>query len=939
MNRSTRFFFFICIVLFVGVVTSSCRIRAAYSVPKGKYLLKKNSVKISGGKIDDSELEAIIRQQPNLSAAKIKLRLIAYNCVDSSYVEEKRQNRFLKIRKKNNKKRERETSINLRRENKARKKGNETYIYKTIQLKDTLNPRLTWAERVKYKFGEAPVIVDTFLYRKSVEQIHVYLHKKGYYFDTVTSYLDTIRNPKRQKIVAHYRIKTGPRMYIDSVYLVGKNSAVTGEYMRYIRKKPNDFEFNRPFYDFLNEDQRKPFLVPFDTDLLNNYRTKIAKNMRDNTLYGFSPTHITYTADTNQTTFRVKLGIEFTDRLVRVEGFEDSLVQIPHKITSVKAVYFHICDTNSFEGNFKATMKNELNLELKKDGFFQTIDTVLYAELLDKVEDKTAVKKRKGDIIYYPSSTKKNLFGQPKDSIAINPYRIATFTYNGEMFVQPGVLEAQNYLEYTNYYKEYYLDRTYNRLLQLGLFSVIKPEIIEVPGTDLIEVHYYLIPSKKQSFGAEPRGTNSNGYLGISASINYSSKNIFRTGWNTTFSLSGGLESNPAVFDESTNQKTSNRSLNTFEIGPTVKFDLPGLFPINVAKLDKRQRPRTVLSGAYNYQKRSDFDRGVFQLNYLWKFYVGKTQIFSVGLPTTSVIKFVALNKSVDFAQKIDAINDQFLRNAYSDQLIWEDLKLVYDYDNRDADEKKEKIRITFNATINLAGNFLYYAFRNNQAQDSVGHYKVFGVTYSQFSLLDTKLITYYQTSKNTTLAFRSLIGVGIPSKNTPTSLPYDYSFFAGGSNDNRGWDARTLGPGSYKYYVDSNRTATQIGDVRIGASLEYRFGTGGLFNHAFFVDLGNVWSYKNDINRPGGQFSSNFYRELGLAVGYGLRLDFDFLILRADFGFPLTNPALPQGERWVFQTKSQYNQELLGFYGTDYKNLVDNAFPTQLHIAIGFPF
>jgi outer membrane protein insertion porin family len=645
----------------------------------------------------------------------------------------------------------------------------------------------------------------------------------------------------------------------------------------------------------------------------------------------------------------VNLKIVLGDRLVKLPGYTDSLVAVKHVETKVSGVYFHICDTTLFQGNFYQKA-DEYGYEMKKlVGFVPTFDTLFYAEKLKRVENKDDGSDVK---TYYKSSVHTTMFGQPKDSIALDPFRMATFYYNGKIkkrkdgdydtiiFAQPGLLEAQNYLEYTNYYKEYYFDRTYNRLLQLGLFSIIKPEVIEDVRTGMVEVHYYLVPAEKQSYSFEPRATNSNGFLGVSASVNYANKNLFRAGWITTISLSGGFESQPPVFDETIDGdkvQTSGRSFNTFEFGPSIKFDLPGFFPVNVSKLPKRSRPRTVLSAAYNYQRRPDFSREVLQMNFLWRLYVGKTQIVSAGVPFVSVIKFVSLDRTPEFEARIQSLNDLFLRNAYSDQLIWEDFKLIYDYDNKDKDNRKnEKLRWTFNTTFNTAGNTLSM-FRSKQNQDTLGHYQAFGVNYSQFGLIDTKLVSYYTFNKRRVLAMRVLGGIGVPYGNTTTSLPYDYSFFAGGSNDNRGFLARSLGPGSYQYYMDSTRTATQIGDIRLGASLEFRLGAGFL-NSAFFMDVDNIWTLKEDVNRPGSQFSKNWYKELGLTFGYGIRIDFEFFIVRADLGIPFTNPALPYGARWIFQKREPYLEQINDLSEEERKK-IPGPFRPRLNIGIGFPF
>jgi len=192
---------------------------------------------------------------------------------------------------------------------------------------------------------------------------------------------------------------------------------------------------------------------------------------------------------------------------------------------------------------------------------------------------------------------------------------------------------------------------------------------------------------------------------------------------------------------------------------------------------------------------------------------------------------------------------------------------------------------------------------------------------------------------KKSSIHGRLLIGGGLPYGNSKTSMPYDYSFFAGGANDNRGWRARALGPGAYKYYLDTNRTATQIGDLRIGSTVEYRFNMGSLLKGAIFMDAGNVWTIKEDVNRVGGQISNNWYKQIALSSGVGLRLDLDFFIIRLDLGLPITNPALPAGSRWIFQKRDAYYAEGLAVLGVNYKDYLPKPFTPNIHFGIGYPF
>jgi outer membrane protein assembly factor BamA len=874
------------ILLIIIVTAYSCR-QAKY-VPEGKYLLKKNSIHVEEKNLDLDEVTNIIRQKPNFKTVGFKIRLWAYNRVDSTHVANKRIRKNIKLRVANKKIRIHRDNVNRRRIERSRRKGKELYTEKLVKLKDTISPRMFFREWFKYRIGEKPAVFDSILFNKSLEQLAVFIKNRGFFYGSVAGDVEYKRKAK-----VTYTIKTGPQYIIDSVYIISSNQTVTDDYTNFVKKEDASL-----------------IGLPFDKDYLNDYRSRVAKFMRDNALYGFSSSHMNYIADTIYSTMKVNLGIRFTDRMIRSEFDRDSLVPIKHKETEVRNVYFHISDSTYFKGNFKKTVEN-MGLTLLDQQFIRTIDTFLYAEM------------------------------KKKNSEELDPYRIATFLYNGKLEIDPGVIEIQNYLEHDNYYKEYYLERTYTRLMQLGLFKVIKPVLVEIPGTNLIDVHYYLVPSQKKSYSFEPRATTSNGFLGVAASINYTNKNLFGGAQKLIFSLSGGFESQPPVFDETLSGdkiETAGRSFNTFEIGPSLKLDIPGLFPTKVTTLSKRQRPRTIMSAAYNFQSRNDFKRQILQLNYLWKFYVSKTQIFQVGLPGISVVKFVRIENQPDFQAKLDAINDLFLINTYSNQFVWQDWKLTFEYNNKDKDDKKPNFFIYMNSSFDPAGNTLSL-FKKNQDTLANGQKAFFGVGYAQFARLDNEIIASNQLGKKSSIHGRLLIGGGLPYGNSRTSMPYDYSFFAGGANDNRGWRARALGPGAYKYYLDTNRTATQIGDLRIGSTVEYRFNMGSLLKGAIFMDAGNVWTIKEDVNRIGGQISNNWYKQIALSSGVGLRLDLDFFIIRLDLGLPITNPALPAGSRWIFQKRDAYYAEGLAVLGVNYKDYLPKPFTPNIHFGIGYPF
>ena len=73
--------------------------------------------------------------------------------------------------------------------------------------------------------------------------------------------------------------------------------------------------------------------------------------------------------------------------------------------------------------------------------------------------------------------------------------------------------------------------------------------------------------------------------------------------------------------------------------------------------------------------------------------------------------------------------------------------------------------------------------------------------------------------------------------------------------------------------------------------NLEYRFDLFWFWEGALFADAGNVWTLRDDPDREGSKISSSFLDEIAMSVGWGLRADFDYFILRFDFGYKLRSP------------------------------------------------
>jgi hypothetical protein len=880
MKNHTVYFliFFFAIGLFY-----SCNL--GKHLPEGTYLLEENEVilpKRSGVKEDD--VRAVLRQTPNRSTLGVMWRVKMFNAVDSTLVAEKRNKKNLKLRKINNKRRLKAEETDQKRMERALKKGETMYRPKRPKFKDTINPRRFFREWLKYEVGESPRIFSESAMNNSVRQIDLLLKRKGYFEGEVSA--DVVANEKTRKIGVVYSISPKREYVVDTLYLVSSNR-----------------HLQRYFLDFLAEENAS-FSMPmrYDSDVLARLRNELSTYYRNRGIFAFRPSYITFEVDTIGRDYSASVAVVIAKREIEIDGVK---VHKPFAPTSINKVHFHILDTMNYKGNFIQEQLRPRSISLSNINDFPLIDTLVYD--------------------WYTGR---------------NPqFRTATFYYNGDLSVSPELIEFQNLLEENNVYKEVFLEQSFNRLIQLDLFQQIKPELVENED-NTIDVHYRLVPSKKQAFSFEPRGTTSNGFLGVASSVNYQHKSIFGGGEKLKISFSGGFESQPEIEASATEGILAgiNRSFNTFEFGPTAEIEIPGLFPVKMTKLAKRQVPKTLISTAYNFQRREDFKRELFQLNYQWRFYdVKKTQVFTLGIPAIGGFQFISISDDDILQQRLIELNDLFLINAYSNQFIWKDLKFTYQWSN--ASVKEGNVNLSYIGNLDVAGHLANLVTRNATPNDK-GVKEVFGVRFSQFTRIDNDFRINQQLKGERSLNYRVQAGIGVPYGNNAPNLPFDYSFFAGGANDNRGFRARSLGPGVYKYYLDTNRTATEIGDVRLGASLEYRFKISGIFKGALFTDVGNVWNFNEDPNRIGGQFTAQWFRQLAVAGGLGVRVDLDFLVLRLDVGMPFRNPALPATSKWFFQSNQALIDEKIEKYGADWEKLdFPNPFELQFHIGIGYPF
>ena len=87
-------------------------------------------------------------------------------------------------------------------------------------------------------------------------------------------------------------------------------------------------------------------------------------------------------------------------------------------------------------------------------------------------------------------------------------------------------------------------------------------------------------------------------------------------------------------------------------------------------------------------------------------------------------------------------------------------------------------------------------------------------------------------------------------------------------------------------------------------------------------LNAGNIWTFREYEEQPGGQFRWNeFYKQIAVAYGIGLRFNFDYFIVRFDMGMKAVNPA--------YETEHEHWAVIHPRFSRDF----------SFHFAVGLPF
>ena len=489
--------------------------------------------------------------------------------------------------------------------------------------------------------------------------------------------------------------------------------------------------------------------------------------------------------------------------------------------------------------------------------------------------------------------------GSPIRKFYFNDVNIS---YPATLRIRDKVLKELNTVKPGDVYSTDIVSNTYSRLSALRMFSSVNVGITQV-DTNKVNCNINLSQSKLQGFKVNlEASTNSTGLFGVSPQLSYYHKNIFRGGEWFNLSFMGNF------------QFKFNDDIRSNEFGISTGLSFPRFLLLPYKYFDQAI-PRTEVNLSYNYQNRPEYTRNIISTSYGYNGNVKNKFFYQVYPVQLNIVKLFDMDEN--FYKSME--NDPFFRNAYQNHF---DLGLggtVYYTTNPEPTP-----RSTYHYArlqMDVAGNLLS-AFNGLMDTDANGARIIWNTPYSQFVRGELTLGTTWIWDNNYAhaVATRFLVGIGYAYGNS-TALPFEKHFYAGGSNSMRGWQARTVGPGTAPM-DDSFIIPNQTGDMRIEANVEYRFNLFWNFYGAAFVDVGNVWTLAKTDSEDSSlsQFRwATFGKSLAANWGVGLRLDFDFLLLRVDLGLKVHDPARLQP--WV---------------GPD-KWFERNGY--AIHFGVGYPF
>ena len=687
------------------------------------------------------------------------------------------------------------------------------------------------------------------------------------------------------------------RVLQDGEYRLAKNEVLiendkrfsTNKVEPYIKQKPNSnliFGWN-PFLNVYNWGGKS-----------NSFFARLFRKI------GTPP--VVYEPDkVNASEDNIKRHLEYLGYYGSVVGSEVNVkrknVKVTYKVTlgkrfPIKDIHYNVPS----EGTFASDFLRDTGRVLVRRGDW------LSEEMLENESQRSSAKMR--NLGYYGFS-KSHYFFQadtltdPGNAILeyrINEYTrnesekdatpIRKFTFNDVVISRPEtfkirekVLRDLNTIRPGDLYSENLVNNTYTRLSSLSVLSSVNVDVRQI-DTALVNADISLSGARLQGTKVNiEASSNSSGLFGISPGLSYYHRNIFRGGEVLNLNFSGNFQFKP------------NSDMRSTEFSVSAGVKIPRFVFVPVHKFRKAV-PYTEIKASYNYQDRPEYKRNI--ISYSFGYTGSYKKLYFQFYPTQ--LNIVRMFK-IDPTFFDNVMMNSIVRSAYTDHFDFGAGGTLYYTTSTDVNPKNSYHYFKFQ--FNEAGNVLSLFNPVIRKDNKTGEHQIWGTSYSQYVRGEFTAGKTWVFGKNgkQAIATRFLAGAGLPYGNS-SSMPFEQQFYSGGANSLRGWQARTIGPGTAPrdtVFVIPNQT----GDVKLEANLEYRFGLFWKFNGAVFADAGNVWYLKDNglTSYDQGKINArNLLEGIAIDWGLGLRLDLNFILVRLDMGMVVRNPSKEPEQRWV---------------------------------------
>jgi len=669
-------------------------------------------------------------------------------------------------------------------------------------------------------------------------------------------------------------------------------------------------------------------------------RVKAAKNvLRD---YGFFHGDVGYETFIDKDDslkaklqYKVDMGIPYYIDSVEYRGFSQPSMRIiergRHRTELPKGVQFNVTALNNERIRISELLRNSGRYYFRPDYMIYQADTAMVPGRVQMrlmpVEGMPAAAERP----FYVGDKSINIMGrngeQPNDSLDYEGLRIR---YYEKMPLRAKILKRWvTYSEYRmkrrvedsasiiarlfrpeNLYSLHRQERIQERLSNSGIFRYIDMQYTPRDSalvSDTLDATINLMLDKPYMFEADFNAKfKSNNQVGPGASVTLSKNNIFGGGETWSVTLDGYYEWQTG--------KYSSSDMNSYQIGLSSSLVFPRILFPRLGK-DEFDFPATTTFRVYaNVLNRPKYyNMRAFGGNVTYEFEPNRAFKHSF---TPFKLAFNTLsNITPEFEQLIR--ENPALYISLQDQFI-PSMGYTITYDNSTLPGVVHPF--WWQTSLMEAGNVTSLIYKMAGKSLSEQGKKMLGVPFAQFLKLTTELRYHYILDKNQMIAAR-FYGGFVWSYGNATTAPYLEEFYIGGANSVRSYTTRSVGPGGSQ--PDENNKYSfinHVGDMRLEANVEYRFRMVGDLDGAIFIDAGNVWKLRHDDYRPDAQFRmKNFFKQMALGTGLGVRYDMDYLVFRLDLGIGLHHP---------------YDTGKKGYF-----NIPKFKDGLALHFAIGYPF